>query len=140
MADGNPEHKAELIAATAEIVAAYVAKNSVSDLQALMRQVYQTLESLSGEESGARAAVAREPAVPVKQSVMPDYIVCLEDGKKMKMLKRYLKTTYDMTPEQYRAKWNLPHDYPMTAPNYAKKRSSLAKASGLGRDNSKPKE
>lgn len=127
----------DLITSTASIVAGYAANHAVSDLPALIRQVHQTLSALCdgvGGTGGGRALTAREPAVPVNKSVMPDYIVCLEDGKKMKMLKRYLKATYDMTPEAYREKWGLPADYPMVAPNYAAKRSHLAKKSGLGKD------
>lgn len=123
--------KPDLIAHTAEIVAAYVSRHPVEDLPALMRQVYATLADLSGMPP-ERKITTQQPAVPVAKSVMPDYIICLEDGKKLKMLKRYLKTAYDMTPEQYREKWGLPHDYPMVAPRYAEKRSSLAKEIGLG--------
>jgi len=115
-------------------VAAYVSRHDVHDLQTLIRQVHKTLASIEHESHAAPAggAMTQQPAVPIKKSVMPDYIVCLEDGKKLKMLKRYLKSAYDMTPEQYREKWNLPADYPMVAPNYAEKRSHLAKESGLG--------
>jgi len=124
----------DLLAHTAQIVAAYVGRHEVKDLPALIREVHKTLAAL-GQDSHTAPAVglgAQQPAVPVKKSVMPDYIVCLEDGKKLKMLKRYLKTAYGMSPEQYREKWNLPPDYPMVAPNYAEKRSHLAKESGLG--------
>lgn len=131
--------KTDLIAATAQIVAAYVAKNAVQDLQALIRQVHGTLAALGDEKAQGNAqGAALHPAVPIKNSVLPDCIICLEDGKKLKMLKRYLKATYNMTPAQYREKWGLPNDYPMTAPNYAKKRSHLAKASGLGQKQSTP--
>ena len=123
-----------LISSTAEIVAAYLSRNTVpvSDIPALVKLVHESLAGLAdrGDFSGSGQ---NEPAVPVKTSVMPDYIVCLEDGKKMKMLKRYLKTAYGLTPAQYRKKWGLPPDYPMVAPNYAKKRSNLAKEHGLGR-------
>jgi predicted transcriptional regulator len=99
-------------------------------LPQLIAQVHASLSETGGEPSGpARPS----PAVPVKKSVTADYIVCLEDGKKLKMLKRYLKTSYDLTPEQYRERWGLPADYPMVAPNYAKKRSQLAKKIGLGK-------
>ena len=126
--------KTEIMAHTATIVAAYVSRHDVHDLQTLIRQVHKTLASIEHESHAAPAggAMTQQPAVPIKKSVMPDYIVCLEDGKKLKMLKRYLKSAYDMTPEQYREKWNLPADYPMVAPNYAEKRSHLAKESGLG--------
>ncbi|MDX1712084.1 MAG: MucR family transcriptional regulator [Rhodovibrionaceae bacterium] len=122
----------ELLGLTANIVAAHVANNTVaiSDLPQLIRDVHGTL---AGLESGAEQAETKlTPAVPIKKSVQPDYIVCLEDGKKLKMLKRHMKTAYDMTPEEYREKWGLPADYPMVAPNYAKQRSKLAKQIGLG--------
>ena len=121
----------DVLSLTAEIVAAHVSNNTVplSDLPALIQQVFQTLSAIgTGEEQAPRP----EPAVPVKKSVMPDYIVCLEDGKKLKMLKRHLKTAYNMTPEKYRERWGLPSDYPMVAPNYAKQRSQLARELGLG--------
>lgn len=127
------EKKPDLIASTAEIVAAYLSKNTipVSEIPALMKLVHESLSRLSHETALVQGAPL-VPAVPVKNSVMPDYIICLEDGKKMKMLKRYLKTAYGMTPEQYREKWGLPIDYPMVAPNYAERRSSLAKEHGFG--------
>jgi predicted transcriptional regulator len=115
-----------------DIVAAHLSNNNVpsGELPQLIREVYQALAMAS---AGGPAPTARpEPAVSVKKSVTPDYIVCLEDGKKLKMLKRHLRTSYDMSPEQYRDRWNLPADYPMVAPNYAKQRSKLAKAIGLG--------
>jgi predicted transcriptional regulator len=121
----------DVLSLTAEIVAAHVSNNTVplSDLPALIQQVFHTLSAIgTGEEQAPRP----EPAVPVKKSVMPDYIVCLEDGKKLKMLKRHLKTAYNMTPEKYRERWGLPSDYPMVAPNYAKQRSQLARELGLG--------
>ncbi len=124
------DKKHDLIAQTAQIVAGYAAHNPVPDLPALIRQVYDTLNHL-GETAPAHPAHL-EPAVPIKKSVMPDYIVCLEDGKKLKMLKRHLKTAYNMSPEEYRDRWGLPADYPMVAPNYAQHRSSLAKKIGLG--------
>ncbi|OIR09193.1 transcriptional regulatory protein ros [mine drainage metagenome] len=121
----------ELLALTAEIVAAHVGNNPVpvSELPLLINEVFRTLSSV-----GTVQAVPErpQPAVPVKKSVTPDYIICLEDGKKLKMLKRHLKTAYDMTPEEYRERWGLPADYPMVAPNYAQHRSSLAKKIGLG--------
>src|SRR5690349_18143820 len=126
------DDKKDLLSLTAQVVAAYLSRNTVpaDDIPALVDLVHDALAGLSGAGSHARNVT---PAVPVKSSVTPDYIICLEDGKKMKMLKRYLKATYNMTPDQYRKKWDLPHDYPMVAPNYAKKRSSLAKEHGLGR-------
>lgn len=127
------EQKSGLIAPTAEIVAAYLSKNAVpaSEIPALVKLVHDSLANLSAEHVHPHDSKLT-PAVPIKKSVMPDYIICLEDGKKMKMLKRYLKTAYGMTPEQYREKWGLPPEYPMVAPNYAQKRSTLAKEHGLG--------
>jgi predicted transcriptional regulator len=124
----------------ADIVSAYVSNNSVpaADLPSLLHSVYSALtKTTQGQELEPQAELA--PAVPVKKSVTPDFIICLDDGKKFKSLKRHLRTTYDMTPEQYRAKWNLPADYPMVAPNYAKTRSELAKAAGLGQQRRKSK-
>jgi len=114
-----------------EIVAAYASKNTLKadELPEILQTVY---EAVSGLASDPHYAGAREPAVAIKQSITPDYIICLEDGKKLKMLKRYLRTHYEMSPEDYRRKWGLPPDYPMTAPNYAKRRSRLAKKIGLG--------
>ncbi|HEY1723768.1 MAG TPA: MucR family transcriptional regulator [Magnetospirillaceae bacterium] len=121
----------ELLALTANIVAAHVSSNTVpvAELPQLIGEVYRTLATL-----GTHGALPErpEPAVAIKKSITPDYIVCLEDGKKLKMLKRHLKTAYDLTPEQYRERWGLAADYPMVAPNYAKHRSSLAKKIGLG--------
>lgn len=117
-----------------DVVAAYVGNNQVStgQLPDIINSVYNSLLTLDlpPEEVPAEAP---KPAVNVRKSVTPEYIVCLEDGKKLKMLKRHLRTTYDMSPEEYRAKWNLPPDYPMVAPNYAKQRSDFAKKIGLGR-------
>lgn len=129
----DDKQKYELMGYTTEIVAGYVSKHAVEDLPALIREVFATLEKLGAAEPHAHHPHL-QPAIPVSKSVTPDYIICLEDGKKMKMLKRYLKTAYNMTPAQYREKWNLPQDYPMVAPNYAQKRSHLAKESGLGRE------
>ncbi|MDG2535597.1 MucR family transcriptional regulator [Sphingomonas sp. HITSZ_GF] len=121
-----------LVTLTADIVAAHVSNNSVSvsDLPTLIQNVHGALSGLG--RAVAEPEVKQEPAVSIRASVKPDYIVCLEDGKKLKMLKRHLMTHYQMTPEQYRAKWNLPADYPMVAPNYAEQRRSLAKKIGLG--------
>ncbi len=130
MNDGTPSK--ELLSLTSEIVAAHVSNNTVavSDLPQLIQQVYR---SLSGIGSEAVPQPERPvPAVPIKKSVTPEYIICLEDGKKLKMLKRHLKTSYNMSPEEYRERWGLPADYPMVAPNYAKQRSRLAKQIGLG--------
>jgi predicted transcriptional regulator len=122
----------DILKLVTEIVTAYVSRNTVAaeDLPNVIKSVHATLGGIQGAESGT---LARPPAVPVKKSVTPDYIVCLEDGKKLKMLKRYLRAQYGLTPEAYRAKWNLPADYPMTAPNYAARRSEFAKQIGLGR-------
>lgn len=122
-----------LITLTSDIVAAHVSNNSVTleDLPSLITNVYGALASLGG--APVVVEVKPEPAVSIRASVKPDYIVCLEDGKKLKMLKRHLMTHYNMTPDDYRARWNLPADYPMVAPNYAEKRRELAKKIGLGR-------
>ncbi|MBO1081797.1 MucR family transcriptional regulator [Roseomonas haemaphysalidis] len=124
-----------LLELTAQIVAAHVSNNPVSlpEVPSLIEQVHRTLASL-GRAAPTPALVAErpEPAVSIKKSVTDEFLICLEDGKKLKMLKRHLRTAYDMTPEQYRERWNLPPDYPMVAPNYAKHRSSLAKQIGLG--------
>ena len=128
----NSDQNSDLLALTTEIVAAHVSNNTVavSDLPQLIHQVYSSLANIGG---GPPAPTERpQPAVTVKRSIQPDYIVCLEDGKRLKMLKRHLKTAYNMTPEQYRERWNLPPDYPMVAPNYARQRSRLAKEIGLG--------
>ncbi len=120
------------ITLTADIVAAHVSNNSVSvnDLPALIANVHGALSKL--DKPAAAPAIKQDPTVSIRASIKPDYIVCLEDGKKLKMLKRHLMTHYQMTPEQYRAKWNLPADYPMVAPNYAEQRRTLAKKIGLG--------
>ena len=121
-----------ILGLTAQIVSAHVSNNAVSRdaLPELIAQVYNTLISAGAEPVEPEKL---QPAVPVKKSVFPEYIICLEDGKKLKMLKRHLQTSYNMTPEQYRDKWSLPHDYPMVAPKYAEHRSELAKKIGLGR-------
>jgi len=118
---------------TAEIVSAYVSNNPVpaADMPGLINQVHTALQRISGGPSDPQAEPLK-PAVSLKKSVTPDHIVCLEDGKKFKSLKRHLRTQYNMTPEQYRDKWGLPADYPMVAPNYAAARSQLAKQMGLG--------
>lgn len=121
----------DLLSLTTEIVAAHVANNtiSVSDLPQLINEVYKTLASVGTQPVQPERP---QPAVPIKKSVTPEYIICLEDGKKLKMLKRHLKTAYNMTPEEYRDRWGLAADYPMVAPNYAQHRSTLAKKIGLG--------
>jgi predicted transcriptional regulator len=126
---------------TTEIVSAYVSNNSLptAELPALIEAIYGSLNKIA---TGVQEAPAETlaPAVPIKKSITPDFIICLEDGKKFKSLKRHLRTKYDMTPDQYRAKWGLPSDYPMVAPNYASARSELAKAMGLGAQRRKPVE
>ncbi len=124
-------NNSDLLALTTEIVSAHVGNNSVSigDLPQLIQEVYRTLSMVGTTPATPERP---QPAVAVRKSVTPDYIICLEDGKKLKMLKRHLKTAYNMTPEEYRERWGLPADYPMVAPNYAQHRSSLAKKIGLG--------
>jgi predicted transcriptional regulator len=125
--------KQDLVEMAADIVSAYVSANSVAaqDIPGLIRTVHAALKEVSGA-GPALTENAQEPAVAIKKSVTPDFIICLEDGKKFKSLKRHLRTRYSMTPDEYRTKWGLPHDYPMVAPNYAKERSNLAKRMGLG--------
>jgi predicted transcriptional regulator len=128
----SSDQSSELLALTTEIVAAHVSNNTVpvGDLPQLINQVYNSLANIGSVP--APPAERPQPAVPVKKSVHPDFIICLEDGKKLKMLKRHLKTAYNMTPEAYRERWGLTADYPMVAPNYARQRSRLAKEIGLG--------
>ncbi|AWW75214.1 transcriptional regulator [Erythrobacter sp. KY5] len=133
MQDLDMEMKETLITLTSDIVAAHLSNNNV-DVDAVPGLITNVYGALSG--LGTESVVEEErpePAVSIRASVKPDYIVCLEDGKKLKMLKRYLRTNFDMTPEEYRARWGLPSDYPMVAPNYAEKRRDLAKKIGLGR-------
>ena len=127
------DDKAEIIEMTADIVSAYVGNNSVTaaDLPMLIQSVHRALSGVTGGVEAAPPA-PKEPAVSVKKSITPDYLICLEDGRKFKSLKRHLRTKYNMSPEEYRAKWGLAKDYPMVAPNYAKARSDLAKQMGLG--------
>lgn len=122
----------DLLSLTTEIVSAHLSNNAVNtgEIPGIIEQVYKTLSNLNNE--GDALSERPQPAVPIKKSVTPDHIICLEDGKKLKMLKRHLKTAYGMTPEEYRERWGLPADYPMVAPNYAKQRSKLAKDIGLG--------
>jgi MucR family transcriptional regulator, transcriptional regulator of exopolysaccharide biosynthesis len=123
----------EILRMTAEITSAYASNNEVGkdDLIDVIKSVYQSLSTLDVEAEIDRSSLV--PAVPIKKSIQNDYIVCLEDGKKLKMLKRYLRSNYNMTPEEYRTKWQLPVDYPVVAPSYAKRRSDFAKEFGLGR-------
>ncbi len=127
----KPDHQ-ELLTLTTEIVASHVSNNSVpvSDLSNLISQIYNTLSTLGQAQEESTEKL--EPAVSVKKSITPEYLICLEDGKKLKMLKRHLKTRYDLTPEQYRERWGLGPEYPMVAPNYAEQRRHLAKKIGLG--------
>jgi predicted transcriptional regulator len=133
MAELETDMKETLITLTSDIVAAHVSNNSVSveEVPTLIQSIYGALASLGG--NGGGGAPAPEPAVSVRSSIKRDYVVCLEDGKKMKMLKRHLMTDHGLTPDEYRARWNLPSDYPMVAPAYAEKRRDLAKKIGLGR-------
>ena len=121
----------DILGLTARIVSAHVSNNAIGaeTLPGLIQDVYRTLAGVGKEEAPPDKQL---PAVPIRKSVFPEYVVCLEDGKKLKMLKRHLKTSYNLTPDQYREKWQLPPDYPMVAPDYAKHRSSLAKKIGLG--------
>jgi predicted transcriptional regulator len=127
------EMKETLITLTSDIVAAHVSNNdvAVTDLSGLITNVYNALANLG--ETVEVEEVKPQPAVAIRNSIKPDYIVCLEDGKKLKMLKRYIRTNFNMSPEEYRARWGLAPDYPMVAPNYAEKRRDLAKKIGLGR-------
>ena len=133
------EDKPELLEMTADIVSAYVGNNSVS-ADALPSLIANIHAALSGVSNGPVEAEPepKEPAVPIRKSIAPDFLICPEDGRKFKSLKRHLRTKYDMSPEDYRAKWGLPKDYPMVAPNYAKARSELAKSMGLGQGGRKP--
>ncbi len=138
MAENSPDRT--YIELTATIVSAYVSNNSVAsaEIPNLIGQVYSALKRIAGGQ--AAAAEPLKPAVPIKRSVTPEYIVCLEDGQKFKSLKRHLRTRYNMTPEQYREKWGLPADYSMVAPNYAAARSQLAKQMGLGQQRRRRRE
>ena len=133
MENMDSETNETLITLTSDIVAAHVSNNSIAveEVPQLITSIYGALSGLGGPEEAEEERP--EPAVSIRASVKPDYLVCLEDGKKLKMLKRYLRTNYDMSPEEYRARWDLPADYPMVAPNYAEKRRELAKKIGLGR-------
>jgi len=135
MAEDAPKPNSDdFLRMTAQMVAAYLRKNSVPTTQIteVINSVYGSLRAIDGR-ANAPAAAELKPAVPIKKSVTPEYIICLDDGRKFKMLKRHLRTEYNMTPEQYRQKWGLAADYPMVAPNYAKQRSAFAKEIGLGK-------
>ncbi len=129
----------ELLRMTADVVAAYVSNNSLptAQLADVITAVYSSLRTLDQQPVETKPEPLK-PAVTVRKSITPDYLVCLEDGKKLKMLKRHLRSTYNMTPDEYRAKWGLPADYPMVAPNYAQQRSAFAKKIGLGRGTGRP--
>lgn len=133
MPEDQNQEETKLLSQTVEIVSSYVSNNTVAvgDLPRLIEETFSALRAQGGATEEADPERPK-PAVPIKKSIQPDYIVCLEDGKELKMLKRHLKTAYDMTPDEYRARWDLPSDYPMVAPNYAKRRSQLAKQIGLG--------
>ena len=137
----SDQQKRNSIEMTVDIVAAYVSKNQIkaSDLGDLIATTYSAVEGLSSLKGPGVAVVEQNPAVAPKKSLTSDFIICLEDGRKFKSLKRHLRTKYDMSPDQYRAKWGLAKDYPMVAPNYAEARSNLAKALGLGQTGGKSK-
>jgi predicted transcriptional regulator len=132
------DNEDDILKLVTEIVSAYVSKNPVpaDQLPAIIKNVHATLGGFAGEAKNDRA-LPRAPAVPIKKSVHDDYIVCLEDGKRLKMLKRYLRSRYKLSPSEYRERWNLPPNYPMVAPNYAKKRSDFAKKIGLGKSDTR---
>ena len=141
MAEQTSTEPGDLISMTADVVAAYVAQNAIpsSELPALIQQIHSTLQQVaSGTPQPAEQPLT--PAVPVKKSVTRDYIICLEDGKRFKSLKRHLRSSFNLSPEEYRKKWGLPYDYPMVAPNYAQTRSDLAKSMGLGNLRQKAKQ
>jgi predicted transcriptional regulator len=129
---------AELMRLTVEVTVAFLQNNSITATQVpeLISTIYSSLKKLDGEEVQP-ANLPLKPAVPIRKSIMPDYIICLEDGKQLKMLKRHLRTTFNLSPEEYRAKWKLPADYPMVAPAYAAQRSEFAKKIGLGKGKTK---
>ena len=131
---GAPSRAEGALQLTTDIVTAYLSNNVINaqDLPAIIRSVHATLEAL-GKDGAGTVETSLKPAVAIKKSITPEYIICLEDGKRLKMLKRYLRTRYNLTPEEYRSKWGLPADYPMVAPDYATRRSEFAKKIGLGR-------
>jgi predicted transcriptional regulator len=132
--DTHPSKMDELIKFASDIVAAYVSNNPtpISEIPGMIKSIHATLGGLSGRAS-AEMPTIQKPAVSIRKSISPEYIVCLEDGKKLKMLKRYIRSRFSLTPDGYRTKWGLPADYPMVAPNYAAQRSEFAKKIGLGR-------
>jgi predicted transcriptional regulator len=142
MAEQTPNNVSdeELLRMTTDVVAAYVGKNPLStgQLTEVITAVFLSLKGLDGRAGEAKPAPSLRPAVPIRKSITPDYLICLEDGKKLKMLKRHLRSSYNLTPEDYRQKWGLSLDYPMVAPNYAEQRSQFAKKIGLGRGPGRP--
>ena len=138
----NEYQNEDLMALTSDIAAAYVSNNRVApnEIAGLIASIHSSLGSLGTSSVAEPEPVALVPAVPIKKSVTPDYIVCLEDGKQFKSMKRHLQTKFGMTPDEYRAKWGLPHDYPMVAAGYSEKRSALALSLGLGRKRTEPVE
>ena len=138
--DSRDVGRGEILRMAVEVVSSYVGRNQIAGdkIPELINTVYGSMAGLANSDRHEDQEVSK-PAVAVRRSITPDYLICLEDGKKLKMLKRHLRTTYGMTPEEYRAKWKLPHDYPMVAPNYAKQRSEFAKNIGLGRKSGRPK-
>ena len=129
----------ELLRMTTDVVAAYVRNNTLptAQLAEVINAVYSSLKSLEGQVAQVQPEPLK-PAIPIRKSVTPEFLICLEDGKKLKMLKRHLRSTYNMTPDEYRSKWGLSPDYPMVAPNYAERRSEFAKKIGLGRSTGRP--
>ena len=127
----------EILRMTAEITVAFLSQNKVNILQVpdIIKNVFKIMNSIS-LESSKEIKTLKKPFVSVRRSVLPDFIICLEDGRKMKMLKRHLRSAYDLSPDEYRSRWGLPHNYPMVAPNYAKRRSEVARNTGLGRKES----
>jgi len=125
----------DLVQMTTQIVTSYISRNNVPNdqLGTVIQTIHEALRNVGSAPAAAPLTTPAKPAVPIRRSIQPDYIVCLEDGKKLKMLKRHLRTTYGLSPEEYRVKWGLPADYPMVAPNYAEQRSAFAKKIGLGR-------
>jgi len=136
-----PSRDSEILVRTTEVVSAYVRKNALpaGELPAFIKSVYTSMHGLA-QEKGQAVSDVLKPAVPIKRSVTENYIVCLEDGKRLKMLKRYLRSRFNLSPDEYRAKWALPLDYPMVAPNYVAQRSALAKRIGLGRTPTRPRQ
>ncbi|WEJ13818.1 MucR family transcriptional regulator [Sinorhizobium prairiense] len=140
MSESSSENEERRLELTSRIVAAYLSRNAVpaADLPNLIERTYSSLSSTSQPDKAETVVVERRPAIPIKKSVTPEFIVCLEDGRKFKSLRRHLMAKYGLTPEQYRAKWDLPADYPMIAPDYARRRSALARAAGLGKKRRAP--